>query len=69
MIVVDMDTRLIAAVEALPGNVWDGSAALELVDQDENSAGLPVSETTGHAVCGNGSRRRDFVDAGRRLLP
>ena len=46
-IVVDTDSQLITAVDVLPGNAPDNMGALELVEQSEASAGVPVSEAVG----------------------
>ncbi len=70
-IVVDTDSRLITAVEVLPGNAPDNapdnSGALELVEQSETNTGVPVEEAMGDAAYGDGGTRQDFADAGRTL--
>ena len=38
-VVVDTDSQLITAVDVLPGNAWDSTGALDLVEQSEASAG------------------------------
>ena len=67
-IVVYTDSQLITAVDVLPGNAWDSMGALVLVEQSEASAGLPVVEAMGDAAYGDGGARRDFADAGRKLV-
>ena len=67
-VVVDTDTQLITAVDVLPGNAWDSRGALELVEQSEASAGVPVVEAMGDAAYGDGGNRQDFADAGRKLV-
>ena len=67
-VAVDTDSQLITAVDVLPGNAWDSTGALELVEQSEESAGLPVSETMGDTAYGDGSTRQGFADAGRKLV-
>ena len=67
-IVVDTDSQLITAVDVLPGNAWDSMGALELVEQSEASAGVPVDEAMGAAAYGDGGARQDFADAGRKLV-
>ena len=52
--VVDTATQLITAVDVLPGNALDNLGALELVEQSEASAGVPVVESIGdrqHPSC------------------
>ena len=66
--VVDTDTQLITAVDVLPGNAPDNLGALELVEQSEASAGVPVVEALGDTAYGDGSTRQTFVDAGRKLV-
>ena len=67
-VVVDTGTQLITAVDVLPGNAWDSTGALQLVEQSEASAGVPVVEAMGDAAYGDGGTRQDFADAGRKLV-
>ena len=67
-VVVDTDSQLITAVDVLPGNAWDSTGALGLVEQSEASAGVPVVEAMGDNAYGDGGTRQDFADAGRRLV-
>ena len=67
-VAVDTDTQLITAVDVLPGNAADNLGALELVEQSETSAGVPVSEAMGDTAYGDGGTRQVFVDAGRKLV-
>ena len=67
-VVVDTDTQLITAVDVLPGNAPDNLGALELVEQSEASAGVPVSEAMGDTAYGDGGTRQTFVDTGRKLV-
>ena len=67
-VVVDTDTQLITAVDVLPGNAWDSTGALDLVEQSEASAGVPVVEAMGDTAYGDGGTRQDFADAGRKLV-
>jgi len=66
--VVDADTQLITAVDVLPGNGPDNLGALELVEQSEASAGVPVVEAMGDTAYGDGSTRQAIVAAGRKLV-
>ena len=67
-VVVDTDSQLITAVDVLPGNAPDSLGALELVEQSEVSAGVPVSEAMGDTAYGDGGTRQTFADAGRKLV-
>ena len=67
-VVVDTDTQLITAVDVLAGNAWDNVGALELVEQSEASAGVPVVEAMGDTAYGDGGTRQEFADAGRKLV-
>ena len=67
-VVVDTDTQLITAVDVLPGNAWDSTGALELVERSEASAEVPVAEAMGDTAYGDGGTRQAFVDAGRKLV-
>ena len=46
-VVVDTGAQLITAVDVLSGNAPDNLGALELVEQGEDSAGVPVVEAMG----------------------
>ena len=67
-VVVDTDSQLITAVDVLPGNAADNLGALELVEQSEASAGVPVVEAMGDTTYGDGGTRQAFADAGRQLV-
>ena len=67
-VAVDTDTQLITAVDVLPGNAWDSTGALDLVEQSEVSAGAPVLEAMGDTAYGDGGTRQAFAEAGRRLV-
>ena len=67
-VVVDTDTQLITAVDVLAGNAWDSTGALELVEQSEAGADVPVVETMGDTAYGDGGTRQDFAEAGRKLV-
>ena len=67
-VVVDTDSQLITAVDVLPGNAPDNLVALELVEQSEVSADVPVVEAMGDTAYGDGGTRQGFADAGRRLV-
>ncbi len=56
--VVDTDTQLITAVDVLPGNGPDNLGALELVEQSEARAGVPVVESIGDRQHPSGHCRR-----------
>ena len=67
-VVVDTDSQLITAVDVLPGNAPDNLGALELVEQSEASAEVPVVEAIGDTAYGDGGTRQAFADAGRKLV-
>ena len=67
-VVVDTDSQLITAVDVLPGNAPDNLGALELVEQSEASAEVPVVEAMGDTAYGDGGTRPAFADAGRKLV-
>ena len=56
-VMVDTDSQLITAVDVLPGNAPDNLGALELVEQSEASAGVPVVEAMGDTAYGDGGTR------------
>ena len=67
-VVVDTGTQLITAVDVLPGNAWDSTGALDLVQQSEIAAGAPVVEAMGDTAYGDGGTRQYFADAGQKLV-
>ena len=67
-VVVDTDSQLITAVDVLPGNAPDNLGALDLVEQSEASADVPVVEAMGDTAYGDGGTRQEFADAGRKLV-
>ena len=70
-IVADADRLLELARQAqdgLPGNAADNLGALELVEQSEASADVPVVEAMGDTAYGDGGTRQAFADAGRKLV-
>ncbi len=67
-VVVDTESQLITAVDVLPGNAADNLGALELVEQSEASADVPVAEAMGDTAYGDGGTRQAFADAGRKLV-
>ncbi len=67
-VAVDTDTQLITAVDVLPGNAWDSTGALELVERSEASADVPVAKAMGDTAYGDGGTSQDFADAGRKLV-
>ena len=67
-VAVDADSQLITAMDVLPGNAWDSTGALELVEQSEAGAGVAVAETVGDTAYGDGQTRQAFADAGRQLV-
>ena len=67
-VVVDTDSQLITAVDVLPGNAPDNLGALELVEQSEASADVPVVEAMGDTAYGDGGTRQTFADAGCKLV-
>ena len=54
-VAVDIDTQSITAVDVLPGNAGDSGGALELVEQSEASAGVPLVEAMGDTAGGDGA--------------
>ena len=67
-VAVDPESRLIIAADVMAGNVQDRERALELVEQSEANADAVVEETVGDCAYGDGSTRRIFAEAGRKLV-
>ena len=67
-IAVDTESQLITAVDVLPGNSHDHTAALDLVSASEENTGKAVDLTIGDCAYGDGHTREEFQEAGRELL-
>lgn len=67
-VAVDIDSRLIVATDVLSGDAPDDTGLLQLVEQAEDNAQLPVAETLGDCAYGDGANRQAFADARRRLF-
>jgi hypothetical protein len=65
---VDPESQLITAVAVLAGNAPDNEQALELVEQSEENAQVEVEETIGDCAYGDGTTRKEFAEAGRKLV-
>lgn len=66
-VAVETESNVVLAVEVLPGNAPDATGVLDLVEQAESAAGIPVEETLGDCAYGSGETRQSFADAGRKL--
>ena len=67
-IAVDTDSQLITAVGMLNGNAPDAEQALERTCETEAATGCAVEETVGDCAYGDGGTRKEFADAGRKLV-
>jgi transposase len=67
-VAVDTESQMITAVDVLPGNAPDNEGALGLVRQSEENAGVEVEEAIADCAFGDGLTRREFADAGRKLV-
>ena len=67
-VVVDTNIQLITGVDVLSGNAPDDLGAPELVEQNEPSADVLVSEAMGDPAYDDGGAHQAFVDAGRKLV-
>ena len=65
---VDTESQLITDVAVLAGNAADREQALRVVEESEALTGCQVEETLGDTAYGDGATRRQFADAGRRLV-
>lgn len=66
-VVVDTDSKLILAVDILPGNAADNQGALELTRQAAKNTGIPVEKAVTDCAYGDGITRQGFLDAGINL--
>ena len=67
-VAVDAESQLIMVADVLGGNAPDSEGALVLVEQSEQNAQVQVEEAIGDCAYGDGATRREFVEAGRRLV-
>jgi 3-hydroxy-3-methylglutaryl CoA synthase len=65
---VDAKSKLITAVEVLPGNAADASPALSLTKASEHNTGLEAKEKVGNCAYGDGNTRQKFADAQWKLI-
>jgi len=67
-IAVDTRSRVITAVDVLPGNAPDNSDALQLVEQTRENTGCTVEKVIGDCAYGDGATRRAFKERGCELV-
>jgi hypothetical protein len=67
-VVVDEETGLVGAVDAIEGSAKDEEGSLELVQQAGVAMGLDVDETLADSAYGSGRNRERFEQAGITLL-
>jgi transposase len=67
-IAAEPESGIITAVDVLPGNAPDSEGALELVEASEAATGLEVEEAIGDCAYGDAATRKEFSDAGRRIV-
>lgn len=67
-VATEVESGILVAVGVLPGDSADSTGALEMTEQAEENAGMPVAETLGDCAYGSGSTRQEFVDASRTLI-
>ncbi len=64
----DVDSQIIVAVEALPGDSGDAANVLDMVSQAEENTGEEVAQTIADCAYGAGAIRQAFADSGRELI-
>jgi len=67
-VTVDTESQLITAADVIPGNAHDSEKTLDLVEQSEANTGMKVADTVGDCAYGAGETRREFAEAGRKLI-
>jgi hypothetical protein len=65
---VDTDEQLITAVDVMAGSANDSEDAMKLVEATEASTGGEVEVAVGDAAYGSGATRREFLQAGKKLV-
>lgn len=63
----DVETGLILAIDALPGDAADATKVLELTEQAEANCGCTITDTLADCAYGSGQTRQAFADADREL--
>lgn len=61
-VAVDPDSRLITAVDVIPGNASDGEHAAELVEATETNTGAKVEQVIGDTAYGSMETRKELGD-------
>ena len=67
-IAVDPETQLITAVAVVDASSYDGDTALQLTEATEENLDCEVEETIGDCAYGDGTARREFAEADRKLV-
>ena len=67
-IAVDPESQLITAVDVVDASSHDGDTALPLTEATEDNLGREVEETIGDCAYGDGTTRREFAEAERKLV-
>lgn len=67
-IAVDPESQLITAVDVVEASSYDGDTALPLTEATEDNLGCEVEETIGDCAYGDSTTRREFGEAGRKLV-
>ena len=67
-IAVDTETQLITATDVVAGNTYDSDNALALCQQTENNTGCEVETVIGDCAYGTGERRKEFEQAGIKVV-
>lgn len=67
-IAVDPESQLITAVDVVDASSYDGDTALPLTEATEENLGCKVEETIGDCAYGDGTTRREFDEADRKLV-
>jgi len=66
-IVADAETGLILAVDVLPGDASDATGSVELIEQAQANAGIPIKQVLGDCAYGGVDTRLAFDAAGHPL--
>lgn len=67
-VATEPESRLVTAVEVIPGNAPDNQGTLQMVEAVEENTGKKVDKTIGDCAYGDGQTRQAFADAERTLV-
>jgi len=67
-VVVEVESGLFLATEVLKADAGDATDLLDLIDEAQINSDATIDETLGDCAYGGGATRKEFSDAGKKLI-